>query len=285
MEAAIVVYELNSCFYNCRVQQVHEKWVNIRTLLQTKLINILNIHTNPDFKFLAECTEWVAQKLVSVSEGPTNPPCCSVVSVYDHWAEVSAALRRGLLTPASEAANTTVVRIEAEGHATVITLGGSDTNAGFRFLQDCMDWVTRNLVSLTAWVVVFSRPACLPTLLIQPTLLPSNPHNHYPTHTPTVQPTQPISNPHSYRPTHTTSIQPTLLPSNPHNHYPTHTFTVQPTQPLSNPHNHYSYHTDTIQPTVYTWSGLLWSLRLHTNSGELFTAQCSPCSDALFLHA
>lgn len=48
-----------------RVQQVHEKWVNIRTLLQTKLINILNIHTNPDFKFLAECTEWVHQKLVS----------------------------------------------------------------------------------------------------------------------------------------------------------------------------------------------------------------------------
>ena len=49
----------------CRVQQVHEKWVNIRTLLQTKLSNILNIHTNPDFKFLAECTEWVHQKLVS----------------------------------------------------------------------------------------------------------------------------------------------------------------------------------------------------------------------------
>ena len=48
-----------------RVQQVHEKWVNIRTLLQTKLINILNIHTNPDFKFLAECTEWVVKKLVS----------------------------------------------------------------------------------------------------------------------------------------------------------------------------------------------------------------------------
>merc|ERR1711971_510814 len=49
-----------------RVQQVHEKWVNIRTLLQTKLINILNIHTNPDFKFLAECTEWVHQKLKQV---------------------------------------------------------------------------------------------------------------------------------------------------------------------------------------------------------------------------
>jgi hypothetical protein len=29
------------------------------------LINVLNIHTNPDFKFLAECTEWVHQKLVS----------------------------------------------------------------------------------------------------------------------------------------------------------------------------------------------------------------------------
>ena len=37
-----------------RVQQVHEKWVNIRNLLQTKLINVLNISTNPDFKFLAE---------------------------------------------------------------------------------------------------------------------------------------------------------------------------------------------------------------------------------------
>ena len=49
-----------------RVQQVHEKWVNIRTLLQTKIINVLNIHTNPDFKFLAECTEWVHQKLVRV---------------------------------------------------------------------------------------------------------------------------------------------------------------------------------------------------------------------------
>ena len=52
----------------CRVQQVHEKWVNIRTLLQTKLINILNIHTNPDFKFLAECTEWVTKKLVSFGQ-------------------------------------------------------------------------------------------------------------------------------------------------------------------------------------------------------------------------
>ena len=62
----IYISVYNTLFSICfRVQQVHEKWVNIRTLLQTKLINILNIHTNPDFKFLAECTEWVAQKLVS----------------------------------------------------------------------------------------------------------------------------------------------------------------------------------------------------------------------------
>ena len=60
------MYHINNLLLlSNRVQQVHEKWVNIRTLLQTKLINILNIHTNPDFKFLAECTEWVHQKLVS----------------------------------------------------------------------------------------------------------------------------------------------------------------------------------------------------------------------------
>ena len=53
---------------------MHEKWVNIRTLLQTKLINILNIHTNPDFKFLAECTEWVHQKLVSAPPGKSLTP-------------------------------------------------------------------------------------------------------------------------------------------------------------------------------------------------------------------
>ena len=62
------------CHRRLRVQQVHEKWVNIRTLLQTKLINILNIHTNPDFKFLAECTEWVHQKLVSASLPGTQAP-------------------------------------------------------------------------------------------------------------------------------------------------------------------------------------------------------------------
>lgn len=56
-----MIFNLNVHY---RVQQVHEKWVNIRTLLQTKLINVLNIHTNPDFRFLAECTEWVYQKLV-----------------------------------------------------------------------------------------------------------------------------------------------------------------------------------------------------------------------------
>merc|ERR1719367_61354 len=66
-----------------RVQQVHEKWVNIRTLLQTKLINILNIHTNPDFKFLAECTEWVAQKLKQLKEAEFGTDMQSVKVEYD----------------------------------------------------------------------------------------------------------------------------------------------------------------------------------------------------------
>merc|ERR1719367_1294357 len=66
-----------------RVQQVHEKWVNIRTLLQTKLINILNIHTNPDFKFLAECTEWVHQKLKQVKEAEYGTDSHTVRAEYE----------------------------------------------------------------------------------------------------------------------------------------------------------------------------------------------------------
>eukprot|EP00092_Neocalanus_flemingeri_P021691 GFUD01023529.1.p1 GENE.GFUD01023529.1~~GFUD01023529.1.p1 ORF type:complete len:5553 (+),score=1484.06 GFUD01023529.1:557-17215(+) len=66
-----------------RVQQVHEKWVNIRTLLQTKLINILSIHTNPDFKFLAECTEWVAKKLTQLKESEYGTDMQTVKVEYD----------------------------------------------------------------------------------------------------------------------------------------------------------------------------------------------------------
>lgn len=66
-----------------RVQQVHEKWVNMRTLLQTKLINILNIHTNPDFKFLAECTEWVSQKLKQLKEGEYGTDMQTVKLEYE----------------------------------------------------------------------------------------------------------------------------------------------------------------------------------------------------------
>jgi hypothetical protein len=66
-----------------RVQQVHEKWVNIRTLLQTKLINVLNIHTNPDFKFLAECTEWVHQKLKQVKESEYGNDVQTVKAEYE----------------------------------------------------------------------------------------------------------------------------------------------------------------------------------------------------------
>eukprot|EP00090_Calanus_glacialis_P003456 TRINITY_DN1255_c0_g1_i12.p1 TRINITY_DN1255_c0_g1~~TRINITY_DN1255_c0_g1_i12.p1 ORF type:complete len:5152 (+),score=1465.32 TRINITY_DN1255_c0_g1_i12:61-15516(+) len=66
-----------------RVQQVHEKWVNIRTLLQTKLINILSIHTNADFKFLAECTEWVAKKLTQLKESAYGTDMQTVKVEYD----------------------------------------------------------------------------------------------------------------------------------------------------------------------------------------------------------
>ena len=137
--------------------------MNIRTLLQTKLINILNIHTNPDFKFLAECTEWVAQKLVSrpqtgLHELLTNPGSniSSAGLVYDHWAAVSTELRRQLLIPLNnESCNTTtVVRIE-EGHKTVITMGGSSSGpTNFRFLEETLDWVTCNLVSSNRMGVV-----------------------------------------------------------------------------------------------------------------------------------
>ena len=145
-----------------RVQQVHEKWVNIRTLLQTKLINILSIHTNPDFKFLAECTEWVAQKLVRFRFTITNKVLSfsSVKMTYDHWAAVSSSLRQNLLIPLGEGpggvaeVGGTVVRIEADGTKTrtVITMGGSvDTNNSFRFIQECMEWVGNKLVSPRAW--------------------------------------------------------------------------------------------------------------------------------------
>jgi len=66
-----------------RVQQVHEKWVNIRTLLQTKLIGILSIHTNPDFKFLAECTEWVSQKLKQLKEAEHGSDMQTVKAEYE----------------------------------------------------------------------------------------------------------------------------------------------------------------------------------------------------------
>ena len=48
---------------------------------------------------------------------------------------------------------TTVVKIEADGNKTVITMGGgvhSDTNTNFRFIQECLDWVDGQLVSLNS---------------------------------------------------------------------------------------------------------------------------------------
>ena len=69
---------------------------------------------------------------------------------YDHWAAVSSSLRQKLLIPLTESlGTTTVVRIEADGNKTVITMGGasSDTNTNFRFCQECLDWVETRLVS------------------------------------------------------------------------------------------------------------------------------------------
>ena len=66
-------------------------------------------------------------------------------------------MRQNLLIPVSEAvASTTVVKIQAEGNKTVITMGGatSDTNTNFRFIQECLAWVEARLVS--------SNIACLP---------------------------------------------------------------------------------------------------------------------------
>ena len=76
---------------------------------------------------------------------------------YDHWAAASAALRQKLLIPMNESVGTTtVVKIEADGNKTVITMGGgvhSDTNTNFRFIQECLDWVVSQTVSvLTAWM-------------------------------------------------------------------------------------------------------------------------------------
>eukprot|EP00092_Neocalanus_flemingeri_P001303 GFUD01001391.1.p1 GENE.GFUD01001391.1~~GFUD01001391.1.p1 ORF type:complete len:5580 (+),score=1489.94 GFUD01001391.1:543-17282(+) len=76
----------------------------------------------------------------------------SVKMTYDHWAAASAALRQNLLIPMNEnVGTTTVVKIEADGNKTVITMGGgvhSDTNTNFRFIQECLDWVDGQLTQL-----------------------------------------------------------------------------------------------------------------------------------------
>jgi hypothetical protein len=135
-----------------RVQQVHEKWVNIRTLLQTKLINILNIHTNPDFKFLAECTEWVHQKLVSF-RNPTNPLyiCLfSVDRVHERWVGARVRLQRRLQLPLASRDTTDFAVKETtvtKSTKTVIEMRRTDTNEHFRFLEEAILWVSMQLVS------------------------------------------------------------------------------------------------------------------------------------------
>ena len=135
-----------------RVQQVHEKWVNIRTLLQTKLINILNIHTNPDFKFLAECTEWVHQKLVSASRPPPliGSVTFSVDRVHERWVGARVRLQRRLQLPLASRFAEVAVRETTVTKSTktvietrkVASSGGGD----FRMLEECLMFVHGQLV-------------------------------------------------------------------------------------------------------------------------------------------
>ena len=148
-----------------RVQQVHEKWVNIRTLLQTKLINILNIHTNPDFKFLAECTEWVHQKLVSCQRSNfinsifflsffhhlTNPKKITnkqknnqkktqsrIRRIQDRWVLISQKVPKEIeyLSITNTKSTKTVIEMTAI----------QNTNPNFKQIQECIDFVIRQLV-------------------------------------------------------------------------------------------------------------------------------------------
>ena len=67
-----------------RVQRIHQRWMSIRTLFQSRLLDLLPSLTGPDanrssrsslearlfetnehFRFLRECSEWIRAKLVS----------------------------------------------------------------------------------------------------------------------------------------------------------------------------------------------------------------------------
>ena len=66
-----------------RVQRIHQRWLSIRTVFQTRLLDVLPTLTAPDpnrtsrsslearlfetnehFRFLRECSEWIRTKLV-----------------------------------------------------------------------------------------------------------------------------------------------------------------------------------------------------------------------------
>ncbi|TRY61232.1 hypothetical protein TCAL_08459, partial [Tigriopus californicus] len=104
------------------VQQVHEKWVNIRTLLQTKLINVLNIHTNPDFKFLAECTEWVHQKLkwvqirMSLQQRLMQPFSARIKDFTEKETNVTKSTKTKQIRVAEYGNDVQTVKLEFERH-------------------------------------------------------------------------------------------------------------------------------------------------------------------------
>ena len=119
--------------------------MNIRTLLQTKLINILNIHTNPDFKFLAECTEWVHQKLVSQNDNLTNLFSFSFLltiirirRIQDRWVLISQKVPKEVELSITNTKST----------KTVIEMTAIQTNPNFKQIAESMDFVIRQLVRL-----------------------------------------------------------------------------------------------------------------------------------------
>ncbi len=70
-----------------RVQRIHQRWMSIRTLFQSRLLDVLPgllapvsrssmearlFESNEHFRYLRECSEWVRSKLVS---GCNDPSC------------------------------------------------------------------------------------------------------------------------------------------------------------------------------------------------------------------
>ena len=137
--------------------------MNIRTLLQTKLINILNIHTNPDFKFLAECTEWVHQKLVSLTNKVTNFNFflfSLLLTTKTTNLRIRRIQDRSVLMSQRVPVKEDLVELSitnTKSTRTVIEMTAIQTNPNFKQIQECIDIVTRQLVSENSYTVPLNR--------------------------------------------------------------------------------------------------------------------------------